>query len=86
MDEFETAESLENERTALCSELKMRDNGVVIKAKNGEDLLPQMPGDCGTEANDRRLQRPMACPLPGKWSKYTCVCRGETTSQITAIK
>ena len=35
----ETAESLERERIALLSELKKRDNEVVIKGKNGENLL-----------------------------------------------
>lgn len=59
----ETTESLENERMALLSELKKRDNEVVIKAKMEKSFSHQRLEIVEQRPNHRGVQKQMACPI-----------------------
>lgn len=72
-----TTESLENERMALLSELKKRDNEVVIKAKMEKSFSHQRLEIVEQRPNHRGVQKQMACPISAEWSKLKymfCMC------------
>lgn len=58
-----TTESLENERMALLSELKKRDNEVVIKAKMEKSFSHRRLEIVEQRPNHRGVQKQMACPI-----------------------